>query len=831
MPYSETRILPREHITQTLHNAVLNHSLVVLTAPMGYGKTTAARALVRQVSHRNFYITVNPGMHGALYLWDRMCSQVQAQGSEMAPVFRECGFPSDTIQIQRLFDYGRKYLAGRPTLLVIDDYHFAHAPECDNLIELLVREQMPGFTIMMLSRTKPAMHLDELRIKGLAAVFDQSLLAFSQEETREYFQLHGVDNPDTVSKAWHYSEGWVASLWLSLQGIRTSGALLPVRDMDGLLENAVFAQYSPEERRLLLQLSILDSFTPRQAAMVTGDASAPLNLVRLQEGNSFLSYEPSTDSYRMHSIFRTFLHRHLEADREVDKAALYFRAGEMFAAEGDVHLALRSFAKAGSEAAQMRILEIFSAPRDGLLVLFDPEGMAAIFRSIPWPVRFRCPIGYLGFVYHYMSRVGIAEALPLLNEAEQRFAAEKSLSPAMKRRIQGEIAVIHGIDAFNDLFAMRDLYKKAHILLNGRSSISHRRLVCTFGSPHAAFLYLRNAGTYAQLLDLIQNNLHYYQDLADGCGMGAQDLFQAEYLLETGALEKVEDFIMKSVYRAGTKDQTSTIIAANFTLARLLLAQEPEEDESGAVAHKALALLRDLEPQVQRTRNPLLVNSLDMSLGYICSVIGLVQDIPAWLRDGDLTAKRNFYQGLGFRQIVYSRALMLQQDFLRLEIFAQDMHASLGRYKTTFGSIHSYVLEAIAVLHQRNVKDAAQILRKALELAQQDSILMTVAEYGEHILPIVQYIQDAAPGDPYLASLMPFVRHYAGLTSGNRPQMLSPREREILELAAQGKTNSAIAAILGIKLITVGKTLTRAYKKLGAANRVDALQKVEKISR
>jgi DNA-binding NarL/FixJ family response regulator len=54
---------------------------------------------------------------------------------------------------------------------------------------------------------------------------------------------------------------------------------------------------------------------------------------------------------------------------------------------------------------------------------------------------------------------------------------------------------------------------------------------------------------------------------------------------------------------------------------------------------------------------------------------------------------------------------------------------------------------------------------------------------------------------------------------------LAPREREILLLATQGMSNKQIAQRLDLSLITVGKTLTRAYAKLGSRNRAEAVRK------
>jgi DNA-binding CsgD family transcriptional regulator len=57
-----------------------------------------------------------------------------------------------------------------------------------------------------------------------------------------------------------------------------------------------------------------------------------------------------------------------------------------------------------------------------------------------------------------------------------------------------------------------------------------------------------------------------------------------------------------------------------------------------------------------------------------------------------------------------------------------------------------------------------------------------------------------------------------------RPLGLTPREREILALVAQGHTNAQVAATLWISPATVGKHLENAYSKLGVGTRTAAVR-------
>jgi DNA-binding CsgD family transcriptional regulator len=61
------------------------------------------------------------------------------------------------------------------------------------------------------------------------------------------------------------------------------------------------------------------------------------------------------------------------------------------------------------------------------------------------------------------------------------------------------------------------------------------------------------------------------------------------------------------------------------------------------------------------------------------------------------------------------------------------------------------------------------------------------------------------------------------ITTGTpEPVSLSPREKEVLEWVARGKSNSAISGILGISANTVDTHLRRTYDKLGVSDRTTA---------
>lgn len=818
MPQPKSRLLERAHITETLLGALEECPLVVLTAPMGYGKTTTARELMRASGRRSFSITVDPGGHNAVYLWNRACEQLSQQGSELGKIFQNMSFSEDPVMQRRALSWTRDHLKDKPTLLVIDDCHLIRDQAIESYIELLTRENIPNLNLVMLSRTRPNLPLEELRLKGLARHFSQDMLVFSEEEAANFFALHGVTDQNAPHQAWSFSEGWAAAIWLCLHSYQATGKLHPVEDMEQLLQSAVFSFYSLEDQILLLQLSILDSFSPRQASMISGDQHAPRRLRLLQSQNAFMCYDAGLDTYRLHSIFRSFLRRRLDeqflpAARAVDRMALYRRAGEWYAREKDIMQAVHFFAQTGEDDDYLRILQVFCDPAAGFCVLHDPEGILRVMRSIPWPVLDRCPIGYLAFVYNYLSKVNQHEGRFLLREVEEYLQGEDKAD--LHASVRGELELIKGVSSFNDLDKAATHYQNAAGMLKAPSQIYTRRMLWNLGSPHIAFLFLREPGGYGKLVELTETRGHFYQKISDGCGSGMEDLVRAEHLLETGSLRQVEPLLMKSIYRAGSKGQLSTILAVRFTQARLLLCQ-------GRVP-QAQELFENMRVPVITHGNPLLATSLDLCHGYLFSVAGLPELIPEWLRQGDWGDTYGFYQAMSFMHIVHGRYLIMEGNWPRLEALAQGIPNVMGQFNFLFGHIHAQVMLSIALARAQQKTESRAAMRRAVELCRPDGIMLSLAEYGPYVSPLLRSLARENPADKFTAALYRLSVRYSYQRAEPRPAVkLTARERDILTRAVAGDSNQNIARALKVQPVTIGNTLTRIYKKLGAQNRVEA---------
>src|SRR5439155_13201476 len=139
---------------------------------------------------------------------------------------------------------------------------------------------------------------------------------------------------------------------------------------------------------------------------------------------------------------------------------------------------------------------------------------------------------------------------------------------------------------------------------------------------------------------------------------------------------------------------------------------------------------------------------------------------------------------------------------------------------------------------------AREVLARALLSAQSLGIARTIVDSGEWAVALVRDLHESAAGRPaglatdYLDRLL----HLAGAdrapaairpVAAAAPALLEPlsaREREVLSLVGRGLSNKEIGRSLQIGPETVKWHLKNMFGKLGVANRVQAVNRVQTLA-
>ncbi|MEG3071817.1 MAG: hypothetical protein RQM92_14145 [Candidatus Syntrophopropionicum ammoniitolerans] len=737
------RVLKRKMISEQLGHA-FDFPLTLVVAAMGYGKTVAVKDFLDEMKADYVWLNVESDEASAHIIWNSLTRQFADHDPKIGGQLNALGFPAGASHRDRIFDLIEEWAYLTSKVLVIDDYHFANSPELDMLLEKLVRKRITGLHLLVISRTRPAINIEELKLKGYCCQLKSSLFELSLDEIKDYFQLFGREiSGATAIQALQITEGWITAVYLVCRRYLETGRLEAGVDLSELINTTIMGRYTENERRLLMALSTLDSFTLRQAVYVTENRAAAGMVQKLSRDSSFIRFDERSQRYTMHNIFAGYLRELLEEQADqADVINLYRRSGEWDIANGFTLTGMKLLLKAKEYDLILKEFE-----KRGIARVLDTaaQDIVKLFEQIPIDVKYRHPIGYLAYVNFYLPRVDMEGGGRLLSEIETYYQNDSCTPPVLKKRIAGEIELIKHFLVFNDVRKMSAAHKKAYALLDGSSRIANKDMMFHFGCPSQLYLYHRERGDMLGIVEFVEGNFRYYEELSGGCGKGFENLLRAEYCLERGDLDQAELNACKAVYRAETMEQAPVIICASFTLARLCAAKGKFQE--------ATDLLNELTVRVAEYNNPIYMNSLDLCYGYLGGITGEPLSFAGWLKTDDMKRDEMFYQGLAFNYLVHARYLMLEGNYLKLEVLCEEMHQLFSLFNNLLGHLHAHVLDAIAKHRLYGPVKAKNSMQQALAIGGADHVILPFAEYGEYIFDILAALARESKKDRYWTGL------------------------------------------------------------------------------
>ena len=238
---NNSHILERINVENKLASGLLT-PLAVVTSPMGYGKTTAVRSFLRKRNDIVLWTTMSSAGNTANgeYFWLLLTREIFNISPEMSRQLDERGFPGDSAQIFRFINILKKFprSSGHRVILVIDDYWLIENREINDLILRLTSENLAWLNLILISRRKPRLPIEELVMKGLCVVIDYDDLTFSWKDARNYFSLIGLIEDEKIQKQiYEDSKGWIAALYLMSKNY-FSGQ--PIEDLKRMLKDSLF---------------------------------------------------------------------------------------------------------------------------------------------------------------------------------------------------------------------------------------------------------------------------------------------------------------------------------------------------------------------------------------------------------------------------------------------------------------------------------------------------------------------------------------------------------------------------------------------------------------
>ena len=355
-PHVPLSLLAREQLSSLLQIGLAKR-LVSITAPAGYGKTTALTQFVARAEG-----------HGIATAWLSLDTEDNDPLRFMRYLAAALNHADVRLGRNALAQFGAGTLASldavvtsllqdliaitRPLLIVFDDFHLVTSDPVHRKLEWLLSHATPGIHFIVASRTRLPLSVSQLRVRDELLELDAAHFGLKLEEAAEFIgRVSGTALDRSQIETLHdRTEGWIAGLQLASLALRDSedkAAFLTAfsgtdRDITDYLGEQVLDRLRPDLRDFLLSTAMLDRFCAELCDEVLGRTDSRALLAEVQARNLFLAgLDRSRTWFRYHHLFADYLRtrtHHQTAERTRD---ICLRASDWFDRRGLPHEAVR----------------------------------------------------------------------------------------------------------------------------------------------------------------------------------------------------------------------------------------------------------------------------------------------------------------------------------------------------------------------------------------------------------------------------------------------------------------------------------------------------------
>lgn len=890
MPPTASRILeaklnpPSVAHTQVLRTAISDEidgtaaRLVLVRAPAGFGKTTAMAQARQRMDER--------GTATAWITLDRADNDMSRFVSCLGEAVQRLGLdeprgnaPFDAVAALAAHD--------APFALFLDEFEIVHEPAVLGLVREIVEHMPRGGRIVIGSRSLPDLGLGRLRARGQLLEIDTDRLRFSLEETGAFLGQRSTPelSAQRLDQLHRKTEGWVAAIWLASMALERPGVAADFVERFSGSDRAV-AEYLAEDvlahqpgaiRDFLLRTSILRQVDASVCQALNPRGNSAAILEQLAASNLFLtpiSGEGSGEvhTWRYHSLFADFLRAQLQRERPDEVARLHLAASGWYESQdrpvpaidhaiegGDHPLALSlldTWAEQFLEQGRMRLLarwfaaipehQLRERPLLQLIALW-----AECFTHGPWDAMARLeasdcvnsPIPEVRACAHTLY--------PLLWAMQDRYDEAYEAGRSCLNRLPTGLAFADGalLNAMaNILSVMGDQHASQRLLDAARSKQGPRKGDGTFNR-----MYTESS---EGMLDLQAGRL---RQATARFRIAVDSTHAVTYNHSHGNA-------WAGVLYAGVVYETNQLLKAEHLLNVYL----PLARDVGLPDHMILS-------HVMRSRIAFHAGDIDAALQALTELeyLGHARQLPRVVAGAKLERSRMLLlQGNGPAardELMRADDPALWERERRQRLPAHDLEyltLAKARWEIAFGDARGALAVLDAEIHAATAAARARRVLKlkvlrALALQRAGDQAAAVAEIGEVLQTACQegfmrLILDEGPtigrllhryvsasleapaggNDPILAEYVQRLLHAAGPlatpetdppAAAGTEEPLTRKEIRVLQLLAEGYSNSAMAEKLFVSDSTVRTHLRNINMKLDAKSRTQAVAIARKL--
>ncbi len=443
----------RPRLTQRLQSHLSGH-FILISAPAGFGKTSLLLDWVHQHKPAVAWVSLDANDNDPAVFLSYMIAAIQRNNPQL-------GLSAQTLLRSPKLTNRQPLLISllndliqmpQPLAIILDDYHVITSAEVHAMVAFLVEHLPAQVTVVMSTRHDPPMPLAKWRSKKVLLEIGAADLAFQKTETEqllnEQLQLSLV--AEDVHRLQERTEGWVTGLHLAALSLRSCmdrAAFIQSFSSDDryvgdYLFEEVIQQLPVEQQEFLLLTSILPRLCGPLCDAVAGRSGSQQILLALETANLFLfPLDNERHWFRYHPLFADLLRHRLSLQYRDEIAALYQRASSWCLA-GNLFDEAITYALAGKNYEA--VLELLDSYAETKMTRNEIVSLKSWLDQIPKDLWHRHPLMWIYYaVASIYSGRPLLDAIQYMGEAERadaegRYAAERASVYALAAALSGE---------------------------------------------------------------------------------------------------------------------------------------------------------------------------------------------------------------------------------------------------------------------------------------------------------------------------------------------------------------------------------------------------------
>ena len=789
---------------------VSNSALTAITAPMGYGKTTAVNWYLSRLAKDSQALLIRISIYSQnlSIFWKSVQNAFSFAGLNFLENY-DC--PEDEASAGFLTEILCYQLEKCENCYIfIDDFH------------LLKDDRAVTFLCRMAGRIPENVHLivasrnhfisDDwiVRLGGRLHRIEIDDLRLNSGELSAYIRRCGTSmTASQLEQLLKSSEGWFAAVYLNLCSFSKSGEL-PGKTSDIYqMFSASMLNPLPEDRKEFLSaMGLADEFTEEMAEFITKREDVHQILKTLTRQNAFVTCLNDGQTYRFHHMMKECAFRAFRTLDDSRQAFYYERYGAWYEKHGAYIHALSAYRRNQNFAAILRVVQ-----KDAgiLLASLKPEEVLEVLNRCPVSVLKEYPLAILVLMRCMFNWKNIPKMLELKELLLASIREHPKLPEEERGNLLGECDLIQSFLMYNDISRMSQFHRSASEKMT-RPAISIRSDGgWTFGSPSVLMMFHRKSGDLDKELEEMNQCMPHYYKITNGHGQGAETIMSAEAHFMRGNFVDAHIALEKAYTQIQGNGQESIALCCDFLAQRLSICMDI----------KMRNTFEERRKELLQGHNTTWVNIFDSTCAYYYAVTGQTERIPALFGAHMLSTVNFLAPGRPMMEMIENQVYLAQGEYSKVIGRSESILAMCQALHYDLVALHVQIQLLAANWKLGKTEQALELLRRSLSQAFPDGILMPFVENYPYI---EEFLKGSFFGinENFLFRITRMGKEWEMRCDQLKKEeayppvfkVLSDRELEITELMAKHMSNKEIAQSLFLSEGTVKQYINQIYSKL-----------------